>query len=108
VGGLDPVVRFPGEEERVALDLADAGWLMSYVDDLVVQHHPSPARGAAAHPRTQITRSALLTALMRLPWQDALALAVTELRVDGPSRRGVLTAAPSLPGALIRRLRISP
>jgi GT2 family glycosyltransferase len=108
VGGFDPVVRFPGEEERVALDLADAGWLMSYVDDLVVHHHPSPSRGSAAHRRTQVTRSALLTALMRLQWQDAFALAVTYLRVDGPSRRGVLTAVPCLPAALIRRCRISP
>jgi GT2 family glycosyltransferase len=26
VGGFDPVVKFPGEEERLALDLAAAGW----------------------------------------------------------------------------------
>ena len=32
VGGFDPVVRFPGEEERLALDLAAAGWGLSYVD----------------------------------------------------------------------------
>ena len=52
-GGFDRVVRFPGEEERVALDLADAGWLLSYVDDLVVHHHPSPSRGSVAHRRTR-------------------------------------------------------
>jgi GT2 family glycosyltransferase len=108
VGGFDTIVRFPGEEERVSLDLADAGWLMSYVDDLVIHHHPSPARGSAAHRRTQITRSALLTACMRRPWRDVLALAAADLRADGPSRRGVLTALPSLPGALVRRRRISP
>ena len=33
VGGFDPVVRFPGEEERLALDLAAAGWGLAYVDD---------------------------------------------------------------------------
>jgi hypothetical protein len=92
----------------VSLDLADAGWLLSYVDDLVMHHHPSPARGSAARRRTQITRSALLTACMRRPWRDVLALAITDLRADGPSRRGVLTALPSLPGALVRRRRVSP
>ena len=45
VGGFDPVVRFPGEEERLTLDLAEAGWLLSYVNDLVMHHHPSPVRG---------------------------------------------------------------
>jgi GT2 family glycosyltransferase len=108
VGGFDPVVRFPGEEERVALDLADAGWLMSYVDALVVYHHPSPSRGSAAVRRTRIVRSALLTACMRRPWREALALAAADLRADGPSRSGVLAALPSLPGALVRRRRISP
>jgi GT2 family glycosyltransferase len=107
VGGFDPVIRFPGEEERVALDLADAGWLMSYVDDLVVHHHPSPSRGSAAHRRTQVVRSALLTACMRRPWRRVLALAATDLRGDRPARIGVLTALPSLPAALIRRRRIS-
>jgi GT2 family glycosyltransferase len=108
VGGFDPVVRFPGEEERVALDLADAGWLMSYVDDLVVHHHPSPSRGSADGRRRQIVRSRLLTACMRRPWRDVLALAAADLRADAPSRSGVIAALTSLPGALARRRRISP
>jgi GT2 family glycosyltransferase len=108
VGGFDPVVLFPGEEERVALDLADAGWLMSYVDDLVVHHHPSPSRGSAARRRTQIARSRFLTACMRRPWRDVLTLTAADLRADGPSRLGVLAALPSLPEALARRRRISP
>jgi GT2 family glycosyltransferase len=108
VGGFDTVVRFPGEEERVALDLADAGWLMSYVDDLVVHHHPSPSRGSAARRRTQIVRSELLTACMRRPWLEVLAVATANLRADGPSRSGVLAAVASLPEALARRRDISP
>ena len=108
VDGFDPVVRFPGEEERVTLDLADAGWLLSYVDDLVVHHHPSPSRGSAAHRRTQIVRAALLTGCMRRPWREVLALAASDLRADRPAQLGVLTALPSLPGALSRRRRISP
>jgi GT2 family glycosyltransferase len=108
VGGFDPVVRFPGEEERLTLDLAEAGWLLSYVDDLVMHHHPSPVRGPAAERQAQIVRSALLTALMRRPWADALALASAGLRAGGPARSGVLSAAPRLPAALLRRRLVSP
>ena len=96
----------PGALAR-AVELLETGWLLSYVDDLVVHHHPSPTRGSPAHRRTQVVRSALLTACMRRPWRDVLGLAIADLRGDGPSRRGVLTAVPSLPGALIRRRRIS-
>ena len=46
VGGFDSVVRFPGEEERLALDLAAAGWGLAYVDSVTVHHHPSPRRDA--------------------------------------------------------------
>src|SRR4051812_6941439 len=48
VGGFDPVVRFPGEEERVALDLVAAGWGIAYVDAVTVHHHPSPRRHSPA------------------------------------------------------------
>jgi hypothetical protein len=36
------------------------------------------------------------------------ALATADLGADGPSRMGVLTAVPSIPGALTRRRRIFP
>lgn len=107
VGGFDDVVRFPGEEERLTLDLAEAGWLLSYVDDLVMHHHPSPVRGPAAERQAQIVRSALLTACMRRPWADAVALASAGLRSGGPARAGVLSAVPRLPGALRNRRLIS-
>lgn len=108
VGGFDPVVRFPGEEERLTLDLAEAGWLLSYVDDLVMHHHPSPVRGPAAERQAQIVRSALLTACMRRPWAETLALASAGLRSGGPARAGVLSALPRLPAAVRRRRPVSP
>ena len=108
VGGFDPVVRFPGEEERLTLDLAEAGWLLSYVDDLVMHHHPSPVRGPAAERQAQIVRSALLTACMRRPWASAAALASAGLRSGGPARAGVLSALPRVPAAVRRRRPVSP
>ena len=106
-GGFDEVVRFPGEEERLALDLADTGWLLSYVPGLVVHHHPSPVRGPASVRATGITRSTLLTAVLRRPWPVVRDRAVRDLRAGGTARAGVLAALPRLPGALWARRRIS-
>ena len=105
VGGFDPVVHFPGEEERVALDLDDTGWLLSYAEELVVHHHPSPSRGPAARRQALITRNALLTAVMRRSWREVGERAVTGLR--GPGRAGILHAVPRLPRAGWNRRPVS-
>src|SRR5919112_42565 len=57
VGGFDDVVRFPGEEERLAWDLTAAGWPLAYLDTAVVHHHPSPLRHGAERRRRAIARS---------------------------------------------------
>ena len=106
VGGFDDVVRFPGEEERVALDLAAAGWQLVYADDLVVHHHPSPRRHSPAERAAAITRSKVLTALMRLSWAAVGKELVAAWR-SGPSERaGVRAALPDLPAALRQRRRV--
>jgi GT2 family glycosyltransferase len=102
VGGFDPVVRFPGEEERVALDLAAAGWGLAYVDSLTVHHHPSPQRHSPEQRQAAIWRSKLLTALMRLPASAVPALFAGALRTR-PGRAGLAGALPDVPAALRRR-----
>jgi GT2 family glycosyltransferase len=67
-GGFDDVVFFAGEEERVALDLATAGWGLAYVDDVVAHHLPSPVRATPVARQALIERNHVLTALMRRPW----------------------------------------
>jgi GT2 family glycosyltransferase len=106
VGGFDDVVRFPGEEERVALDLAAAGWGMAYVDDVVVHHHPSPRRHGPEQRRAAIWRSRLLTAVMRLPLREVARLYARALRDGTPGRRGALSGLRDVPAALRRRRRI--
>jgi GT2 family glycosyltransferase len=106
-GGFDPVVRFPGEEERLALDLAGAGWGMAYVDSVTVHHHPSTRRHAPEQRRTAIWRSRLLTALMRKPLPEVGLLVLQALRAGAPERRGVLRALPDVPAALSRRRPVS-
>jgi len=45
-GGFEPRFFLGGEEELLAIDLAAAGWALTYVPDIVVHHHPSPRRDA--------------------------------------------------------------
>ncbi|HYO35801.1 MAG TPA: glycosyltransferase [Geodermatophilus sp.] len=105
-GGFDPVVRFPGEEERLSLDLAAAGWDVAYVDSVTVHHHPSARRHDAAARRTAIWRSRVLTAVMRLPARDVARTVLAALRTGAPERLGVWRALPDLPAALRRRRRV--
>jgi GT2 family glycosyltransferase len=102
-GGFDPVVRFPGEEERLSLDLAAAGWGMAYVDSVTVHHHPSTRRHAPEQRRTAIWRSRFLTALMRRPLAEVGSVIVQAVRTGAPERLGLLHAVPDLPGAVVRR-----
>ena len=108
VGGFDPVVRFPGEEERVALDLAAAGWQLAYVDEVTVHHHPSPLRGSPQRRQVAIWRSRLLTALMRLPAGDVARLVAEAARAGRPGIEGALRGLPHVPAALRRRRPVPP
>jgi GT2 family glycosyltransferase len=108
VGGFDRVVRFPGEEERVALDLAAAGWQMAYVDAVTVHHHPSPVRHAPGRRRAGIWRSRLLTAAMRLPATDVARLLTGALRAGRPGVEGLLRALPDVPAAFRHRRPVPP
>jgi GT2 family glycosyltransferase len=106
VGGFDDVVVFPGEEERVALDLTAAGWGLAYVEELVVHHHPSPIRERPERRRARMTRASLLTALMRRSW-PVVAGRVGAAWAAGPDgRAGLQAALPDVPAALRARVRL--
>jgi GT2 family glycosyltransferase len=108
VGGFDPVVRFPGEEERLALDLAAAGWGMAYVDSVTVHHHPSPRRDQPGRRQAGIWRSKLLTAVMRHPLGDVVRIAAEAVRTGRPGIEGAVRALPDVPAALLRRRPLPP
>jgi GT2 family glycosyltransferase len=103
VGGFDPVVRFPGEEERLALDLAAAGWGLSYVDQVTVHHHPSSRREAPPARQAGIWRSRVLTALMRYPAADVAAQLRRAASAGRVGWRGLAGALPRVLPALARR-----
>ncbi|MDP5182643.1 glycosyltransferase [Blastococcus sp. BMG 814] len=108
VGGFDEVIRFPGEEERLALDLAAAGWGLAYVDEVTVHHHPSPRRDAPGRRQAGLWRSRLLTAAMRLPARDVVRTAGRAVRAGRPGVEGLVTALPDAPAALRRREPVPP
>jgi GT2 family glycosyltransferase len=101
-GGFDDVLFFFGEEQKLALDLASSGWELAYVPELVVHHHPSPARDPLARRRLAL-RNDLLTTLMRRPWPVVAGRLARAVRAEPAVRRGLLDAVSRAPRALARR-----
>ena len=100
-GGFDDVVFFLGEEERLALDLAAAGWGLAYCDDVVAHHHPDLSSSRDMGGRAvQQARNRVLTAVLRRPWPVVWA-AVRAGAQDVGLRR---LLAALLPGPLVRAL----
>jgi GT2 family glycosyltransferase len=104
-GGFDDVVFFGGEEERVALDLAAAGWGLSYVPAVVVHHYPSSVRDLAERS-VLIVRNAVLVAVLRRPWSVVGRRMIGALRGCATSRVGLRSALPRIPRAWAKRRRL--
>jgi GT2 family glycosyltransferase len=108
-GGFDPVVHFPGEEERLAIDLAALGWELVYDEGVEVRHEPAQRVGSDPFSRQRlIARNSLLTGVMRRPWSLVGAQLVADLAAGGPRRAGVWAAVPRLPAALRERRIVAP
>lgn len=104
VGGFDEVVFFPGEEERVALDLTCAGWELAFVPSVTAHHHPEERTDGTARLRL-LRRNAVLTAVMRHPWPVVVDRTLTALRAEhGVAVLGDVVRR--LPAALRARRRI--
>jgi GT2 family glycosyltransferase len=106
VGGFDQHLFIGGEEELVALDLADAGWKLVYEPRLIARHQPSPKRDTR-HRQRVLARNHLLTGWMRLSAPAALRRSCTAwwsaLGHDPRGWPGVAAALPDAGWALARR-----
>lgn len=93
-GGFHEAVRFPGEEEVLALDLRTAGWELVYVPDVVAHHHPRDSSDRAGRAG-DMARSALVTSWLRQPAgvaaRTTAGVAVRSLR-SGDDRRALREA----------------
>jgi GT2 family glycosyltransferase len=102
-GGFPAGRGIGGEERPLAAALADRGWDLVYVPELLAHHHPStrrdPGRRAAVNARND-----LLTAWTVLP--AAAALRATAAALAHPS--GAFEALRALPAALRARAPVGP
>lgn len=103
-GGYHPAFFIGGEEETLAHPLLKAGWLMRYVDDVVMHHHPSQANfGRIRHLGI---RNTLWNAWLHRPWRSALRWTGFVLRSSPHDRqllRALLMALRGVPWVLTRR-----
>ena len=109
-GGFHPRFQVGGEEQLLAIDLAERGWALRYCDDVIALHHPSPARDRAARQRCVI-RNALWTAWLRRPVRSAAAAtrrAVLQAWRDPGARGGVGEALGGWHWTLRERRVVSP
>ena len=72
VGGFDRRYGIGGEERRLALDLAAAGWVLAYAPDLVVHHHPDAGGAPRPGRLARQARNDLWSAWLRRPLPSAL------------------------------------
>jgi GT2 family glycosyltransferase len=100
VGGFNPTLHVYGEEALLAMDLAAAGWLLSYTPELTVRHLPQPTGRDPQARRRREARNELLTALLRRPPGVVARTAASAWQRD---HRAVADAARLLPWALRRR-----
>jgi GT2 family glycosyltransferase len=108
-GGFSDLLFFFGEETLLAVDLAESGWSLCYVDDVVAHHHPI-ARGNWHRRRRLEARNALLSHWLRRPLSVAVARTISTAaaaRRDKPVRQGLGRAMLVLPKALARRRVVS-
>jgi GT2 family glycosyltransferase len=100
-GGFDDVVFFFGEEERLALDLAVAGWDLCYVDSVVAHHHPQ-ATTDRSDRAVRGMRNRLLTAVMRRP-PSVVAATAREMVASTDGREALRAASTVLAQAVAAR-----
>jgi GT2 family glycosyltransferase len=93
-GGFHPRLGIGGEERLLALDLARAGWVLAYVDDVVAVHEPSKVRDREGR-RRKLVRNALWTAWLRrraIPAAIRTGRIVRDSMGDAHARAGLLDA----------------
>lgn len=108
VGGFEGRFGVGGEEELLALDLAEAGWKLVYAPRAIVRHYPSGHRSPVQRERL-LHRNSLLTALLRYSPATVWRRARQILRTAGhrPAIWGLSSVAAAAPWALAHRRRVS-
>jgi N-acetylglucosaminyl-diphospho-decaprenol L-rhamnosyltransferase len=91
-GGFHSRYGFGSEEHLLAVDMAAAGWALTYVDDVVAHHEPQP--GPRSWQGTHELRNQLWSTWLRRPLAQATRRTMT-LAIDGNGH-----GAPALVAAM--------
>jgi hypothetical protein len=73
VHGYSKHIYFSGEEELLGIDLAAAGWGLTYCEDVVGRHCPAPRNNMAQRYQMGV-RNKIQVGFMRRPWSKALRI----------------------------------
>lgn len=109
-GGFEPRFLIGGEEELLATYLLEAGYHLTYVDDVVVHHHASRSRDVHLRRRQGI-RNTLWFTWLRRPLPAAVrrtARLLASLPRDRVSAAAVVEAVRGLPWVWRRRAPVRP
>jgi GT2 family glycosyltransferase len=98
-GGFHPCFGIGGEEKLLALDLAAAGWQLSYLPDVVAHHHP-PSRPDPGRRRRLQVRNGLWCAWLRRPLAGAVGHTISMTRL-GVSDKAVAAGLRDALGGLL-------
>lgn len=105
VGGFHPAFGVGGEEELLALDMAEAGWWLVYMAEVIAHHHPPPRSDSAARRRRQ-ARNSLWFAWLRRPLGGAVRQTASVARLalsDQAVASGMADAASGIRWVLRER-----
>lgn len=108
-GGFHRQFGVGGEEELIALDMAEQGWKLAYFQDILAYHYPSPQRNKTRR-RELAVRNHLWSVWLRRSRGNLLAETaplLTRAFTDGTVRQGVLEAFKGLPWILKERKPLS-
>lgn len=109
-GGFSEQLWLGGEEELLASDLAQAGWHMTYLPDVVAHHHASRLRDSHLRRRHGI-RNTLWFTWLRRPLPSAAvrtARLIRRLPRDRITAYGMLDAVRGVPWVVRERRPVSP
>jgi GT2 family glycosyltransferase len=109
VGGFDERYGIGGEERRLAVDLAAAGWALAYAPQVVAHHHPAAADVPRPERVRRQLRNDLWSAWLRRPAGAALRESADLVR-HCPRRQAAPGVLAALRGAswVVRERRPAP
>lgn len=111
VGGYHHRFHIGAEESLVALDLAQAGWELRYLEELVVHHYPSTTTRFPEERRRLVMRNRVWTAWLRGSVSRAVKATLNLMRdalQDGVARAALYDALRGIPWVLRERRPVSP